>query len=483
MKKFIVLCVFFWVCHTTASLCLPKNKIDSLLNVLPLTEDGVVKVRILNALAFTYTSISARESQKYVTEALQMAREFNDKPGIAEAFKIYSLIFFVRGEYNPAMEYSYQALKIYEDLNDKPGQSKVLNNLGMIMVSQKEYGRAFDFTMQSLKLKREFGDSLGVANAMINIAEYYRHEGKYDMAMTYAKSALAVYDIFHDDLGTSYGYYTIGNIYESERKYRFAISYYQDAIRLANLLSDNVQIINITKQLGSVFLQSRQYDSAYYYLHKSLIIARREDSRKNEMETATHLAQYFRLRDRLDSALYYTQAAADIEREMFDKQRQEQVASFQMLYDFNKKEQELLFQKTIVKRQYVAIVGVTLILLLSVVFGFRVYALNKSNRMAKETLMKLNAEIQKINENLEGIVTERTQQIQAQNQKLMEYAFFTAHEVRGPVARILGLIELSKIRDLSDDDRRQIMIRLEDATTELDDIIRQISRKLENVKL
>jgi signal transduction histidine kinase len=117
-----------------------------------------------------------------------------------------------------------------------------------------------------------------------------------------------------------------------------------------------------------------------------------------------------------------------------------------------------------------------------VLFGFRIYALNKSNREARDELLALNAEKNRINENLESIVVERTEELKDQNQKILEYAFTIAHEVRGPLARILGLIELAKIRELDEDDKKQIMVRLEDASSELDDIIRSINRKLESAK-
>jgi signal transduction histidine kinase len=153
-----------------------------------------------------------------------------------------------------------------------------------------------------------------------------------------------------------------------------------------------------------------------------------------------------------------------------------------MLSGFEEKDKELLFQKRIVRRQYIAISGVTVILILSIIFGFRVFALNKSNREAKEALMELNTEKNRVNENLESLVVQRTEQLKTQNQKILEYAFTIAHEVRGPLARILGLIELAKIRELSEEDKKQIMVRLEDASNELDDIIRAVNRKLETAK-
>jgi signal transduction histidine kinase len=107
--------------------------------------------------------------------------------------------------------------------------------------------------------------------------------------------------------------------------------------------------------------------------------------------------------------------------------------------------------------------------------------LNKSNAEAKEALLKLNGEINQMNENLESMVRERTEEIAAKNQRLLEYAFFTAHEVRGPLARILGLVELAKIQELRHE-HEEIIVRLHEAANELDEVIRIINRKLESTK-
>jgi signal transduction histidine kinase len=51
-------------------------------------------------------------------------------------------------------------------------------------------------------------------------------------------------------------------------------------------------------------------------------------------------------------------------------------------------------------------------------------------------------ETRAINDNLEAMVDERAQQVEAKNQELAEYAFINAHMLRGPLCRIIGLINL-----------------------------------------
>ncbi len=293
------------------------------------------------------------------------------------------------------------------------------------------------------------------------------------------KEALQQYELSGTDWGKSHSLLHIGEIYHAQKNYPFAASYYRNGLQFARLTSDDGQVINAYKKIGQLYLQTNQFDSAYHYLSNARILARDKMNRNNERQTDELLAEYFTSRNLFDSALYYTQSAMNIEREIFNHQKSEQIATLQMLYSFEKKDQELAFQKKIVRRQSVAIIGVSLILVLTIVLGIKFYNLNKVNKLAKVDLIKLNFEVAQMNERLEELVLERTEKIKIQNQKLIEFTFFTAHELRGPVARILGLIELAKLKELNDEDRNQILQRLEEATTQLDEVIRLINRKLE----
>ncbi|WP_333818803.1 tetratricopeptide repeat protein [Ohtaekwangia sp.] len=455
------------------------RKIDSLLKVLPKTEDKKQHIDLLNELAFQYLLISVDDADKVVRDAVTESRTIAYKKGLAESLKILGIIHFVKNEYGVAAEYDYQSLKLYEELDDLSGQSKVLNNLSLLFSKQNQFDKARDFSLKSLKLKREIGDSIGVANSLLALSEYYRNAKDYGRAEYLGKLALDRFRSMKDDWGVSYAHLALGEVYADQENYTAAAISFKDAVRYARLTNDHMQIVSASNKLGQLFLNSQQYDSAYYYLHTTIALARQKSSRTQEMEALKHLSLYFERMGHLDSALYFTRQASALERIIFENERREQIASIQMLYDFEKKEQELAFQHKIVKRQYIAIGGVSIILLLSILIGFKFYGLNKTNHLAKEALLKLNVEINKMNENLEMKVQERTDEIARQNQKLIEYAFFTAHEVRGPLARILGLVELARIRELNDD-HEEILDRLQEAAVELDEIIRIINRKLES---
>jgi ligand-binding sensor domain-containing protein len=95
-----------------------------------------------------------------------------------------------------------------------------------------------------------------------------------------------------------------------------------------------------------------------------------------------------------------------------------------------------------------------------------------------EEIMAQAEEIQGINENLEMLVKQRTAELEKKNQALEEYAFINAHKLRGPVASILGLLNLLAKAN-PDDDSKVIREHLQQSATKLDDVVRSITTAIE----
>jgi ligand-binding sensor domain-containing protein len=87
-------------------------------------------------------------------------------------------------------------------------------------------------------------------------------------------------------------------------------------------------------------------------------------------------------------------------------------------------------------------------------------------------------EIRGINENLESLVKERTAELERKNKALAETAFINAHELRAPVASILGLINLMQKLKLSDDERIYLE-HLQQSARRLDTIVSSISQTID----
>lgn len=106
---------------------------------------------------------------------------------------------------------------------------------------------------------------------------------------------------------------------------------------------------------------------------------------------------------------------------------------------------------------------------------------NEQLAQAKLTIEKQNKEIQFKNEFLETEVRHRTREIQETNRELMEYnsqveqfAFVIAHNLRAPLARILGISQLFKY---TQDEAERILLldKLTISTNQLDLIVKDLN--------
>lgn len=93
-------------------------------------------------------------------------------------------------------------------------------------------------------------------------------------------------------------------------------------------------------------------------------------------------------------------------------------------------------------------------------------------------LSTANEEIKVHNENLDELVKQRSKKIKEQLSLFQEYAYLNAHEVRAPLARILGLLDLMEY-DTEKKETSTIPHRLKESAKELDSIVRSMNRLLE----
>lgn len=103
----------------------------------------------------------------------------------------------------------------------------------------------------------------------------------------------------------------------------------------------------------------------------------------------------------------------------------------------------------------------------------------KANEIAAqhEELLQSHESVNELNRNLERLVLERTAKVQAQNEMLLKYTYTNAHHLRGPVARLLGLINIHKLE--SNPDYNFFFSKMEDQAVEIDSVVKQINSELE----
>ncbi|MFT6961769.1 MAG: signal transduction histidine kinase [Flammeovirgaceae bacterium] len=112
---------------------------------------------------------------------------------------------------------------------------------------------------------------------------------------------------------------------------------------------------------------------------------------------------------------------------------------------------------------------------------------NSQLEVAKDTIHKKNDQLRIYNQDLELQVQERTRQLsdsnlqlQKYNEQLQQFAFLAAHNFRGPVASLLGLIQLFEMDKSKQDHEgyKDIFGNVKQMALKLDDVIKDLSEIL-----
>lgn len=96
-------------------------------------------------------------------------------------------------------------------------------------------------------------------------------------------------------------------------------------------------------------------------------------------------------------------------------------------------------------------------------------------------LVKIQNDLNTLNKDLENIVNERTRTLRDRTEQLERYSYSNAHHLRGPIARLLGLLSLHKMEQKPN--TRFFFKKMEDQVQEIDSVVKQINKDLEDSNL
>jgi len=108
-----------------------------------------------------------------------------------------------------------------------------------------------------------------------------------------------------------------------------------------------------------------------------------------------------------------------------------------------------------------------------------VFAQKQKLEEAYTTIAEQNEDIRARNENLEQEVQSRTKELLDYNQQLEQFAFISAHNLRAPVARIMGLGNILNLGAVSPEEHKMVYEKMVVTARELDRVVRDLNTILE----
>jgi len=127
-------------------------------------------------------------------------------------------------------------------------------------------------------------------------------------------------------------------------------------------------------------------------------------------------------------------------------------------------EQRVFRQRLIIISAVVLLFGILIILLIY---------FSSALRKQKKQLVAANAEVKRINENLESLVYERTRLLDAAVKELDTFLYRASHDMRTPVRSIMGLCHIANM--MAQGEVTEFLRRISETTVSMDKLLKKLS--------
>ena len=230
---------------------------------------GVDAQSRVDSLLDAYFSVAGSDRPKAMhlaLQALESARNANDRRNEAVALECIGVQHYYRGNYQEAIKFLNEAEHIYRSERSHRGLASVYNNKGLIEQDLGNYPRAIACFSFALINDDATGDSTGRALTLSNLGTVYLYKGQYSRAKQYFENALRIGRQIGDAEVKGNALNNLGLVYLDALRFDSALILFREARHLADAENDlyGHAIARVNEAMALAGLQHT--DSAARYL-------------------------------------------------------------------------------------------------------------------------------------------------------------------------------------------------------------------------
>jgi tetratricopeptide (TPR) repeat protein len=409
----------------------------------------------------------------YYLKALEAKKASGNLTGLNSTFFNLGEIKSTLGQYAEARTYYNLALEANLKSNNKRSLALVYQSLGRLLQKTDTIDQALFYLKNSLQISLEIDFPSATGSTLNEIGNIYLINNKLDSAGWYFSQGLAIEQSIDHYKGMAQSYLNIARLANIQEQFENSLKNAKNSLEIAKNIGLKKEIAAASKLIYLTYQKLGNDSKAFEYLllHKNYSDSLLDEIKLKEI------------------------ANIGAKNEIIEITRENELLQKENVFKLT----QLGEQEARLHTQRIVMAFSIFALLIALIGTYVIYTLYVSKKQAHILLEKkneeiieqknkieiqarelreVNAEIKVINESLEKTITTRTEKIQLQNIQLRKYAFANSHNVRAPLARLMGLVHLSKIAEIPQSELEYIYGLIGDSARELDEIIREISKNL-----
>jgi len=431
-------------------------------------------VDTLNRLAHAFYGINADSAFFYARNAINFAEKTGYGRGESEGFRMLGNTYEMQGDYARMLDSYYRSLKVADSIGDNRLIAKANSNIALFYKQEGEYEEAQKIMEKVSESFKKSGDSAESSLVLADLSDLAYRRRQYSLALRLGEQALEAAGRMKDEPAVATYNNAIGKILAAQGDYPGALSHYQRSLAFYRESDEKLGLTSTTNLLAQVYLSQKDYPQALRYAELSLGLSRQLHRKQEIHEAAKVLADIYEAKGDDRRALAYYKLYKDYSDSLFNDQSRKQVVAMAARYDFEKKEsnlredaakKEALYQRRLRKDSQQISITVGVIVFLSLL-AFILLRSRMVNRRNNQVLREKNEKIEEQKEALEH----QAVQLLLNNQQKDKLFSIVAHDLRGPLNSLKGLLDFLKEKQLSEQEISGMLAELSrnvDSSSEL----------------
>jgi signal transduction histidine kinase len=402
------------------------------------SNDHKYLIRSLNALGYAYKNKQNFERAiEYYNEAIEIALDQGIEDRLVFLYNNLGNTYTSNSQFELAIDNYLKSLQYAQRIDNIKEQAIALNNIGLINYKLGNFEEAIGYYLDALEIRRVNDLFEDINTTYINLALCYNAIGNRQEAINAFNSVLTNAGESENEVIID-AYFGLGKTYFDQNRNEEAERFFNLAKDLAETREDIKMLSSIDYYLAYINYKMNNIGSALTNLNNSQKRALEIHSRerlKNNYELFSKIyeknSDYFHAYNSLKQFISYKDS-------IFNEQLAEKFKDAHVSYQESISDEIIAGQQRRIEKskQYEYLLGLSLAFALTVAI-----LLYRNNQYRK-----------KMNEKLDGLVKERTNELITTNDMLVKsrkeldnFLYKTSHDIRGPISTLLGLTNLTRL--------------------------------------
>ncbi|NII83790.1 tetratricopeptide repeat protein [Pedobacter sp. SG908] len=337
-------------------------------------------------------------NQKDPTAALAQlkkiyAKSIDDNDELLEGKCLQQMgkVCYTQGHFSQSLEFFLKADKIFNNANQSLLLATNLNDAGVLYYYMKQKDKAMHSYSKAISIYKRSNNLTGQATVLGNIGQLYEKRQLYDSAFYYQKLALKINERVSNKSGAAKIHENLGSIYEDLERYDSAYVHFKQSLNLYQEDHNDLGSIEVINNLGDVLRKTGRYKESIVQTETALKLAEKMGNIYQLSSCCRDLGKAYELLHNMDSAYHYVKLGYKYTIDLYSEDGARQVAFLQVLYDINKKSDEINKLKNDRKVNRIIAFSATIVVILLIVLGFVIFSRQRLKLRDQQMLARQKA--------------------------------------------------------------------------------------------